>query len=521
MVKLGRNLILEKYKGKTMSGLNDITFEINSLGAIKEAKVHLNELTSTIGPNSSSKTYINYLIYGFLNYILTEPKYLLISELYNLSNQDLQLASFIMGSKEAINKLKLFEDALLQHLLEKNRVFRLDVEDLQGTISSIFKGIAQLSKIFARREIGIIGGHSDLSLTVNELESIYDLSLNGVLFNIQFIKPKESYQIDFICMESVLELSPKSIKENIVPTLVTKMLQTYFEQILPRPILITSERTGVSFFYEKLKSLRGAFQTSTTIDDKVVYQILNKESYEHIESALYQQAVLDNITLLGDLINSNKSSYFTENGSLEITQFIEKEINRGSYEIVQHGGALADKKLQFKLQDGNAIEINAASSSIKSLLLLDLYIKKMAQPGDLLIIDEPELNLHPSNQRKIARLLAMLANNGVKVMFTTHSDYLMNEINNLIKLNELGSETQGKILAKYALSQSALINKENISANYINRTEDGCVLSQCEIIDGTFEYKTFDDEISNLNNFADEIQDFYIAETNAKLGANN
>ncbi len=48
-----------------MSGINDITFKIQRLGAIKEAKVHLNELTSIIGPNSSSKTYINYVIYGF------------------------------------------------------------------------------------------------------------------------------------------------------------------------------------------------------------------------------------------------------------------------------------------------------------------------------------------------------------------------------------------------------------------------------------------------------------------------
>ncbi len=145
----------------------------------------------------------------------------------------------------------------------------------------------------------------------------------------------------------------------------------------------------------------------------------------------------------------------------------------------------------------------------------------MAQPGDLLIIDEPELNLHPSNQRKIGRLLAMLANNGIKVMFTTHSDYLMNEINNLIKLSELSPEAKNKILGKYELTQSALINKGNISANYIKRTENGCVLAQCEVIDGVFEYKTFDDEISNLNNFVDEIQDLYIAETNAKFGSDS
>lgn len=53
----------------------------------------------------------------------------------------------------------------------------------------------------------------------------------------------------------------------------------------------------------------------------------------------------------------------------------------------------------------------------------------------MLIIDEPELNLHPDNQRKMAGLLARLVNCGVKVLVTTHSDYLIRELNNRVMLN--------------------------------------------------------------------------------------
>ena len=49
--------------------------------------------------------------------------------------------------------------------------------------------------------------------------------------------------------------------------------------------------------------------------------------------------------------------------------------------------------------------------------------------------DEPELNLHPANQRRIARLFARLVNLGVKVFITTHSDYIVKELNTLIMLN--------------------------------------------------------------------------------------
>jgi ABC-type multidrug transport system ATPase subunit len=51
------------------------------------------------------------------------------------------------------------------------------------------------------------------------------------------------------------------------------------------------------------------------------------------------------------------------------------------------------------------------------------------------MVDEPELNLHPENQRRVARLFARLVNLGIKVFITTHSDYIVKELNTLIMLN--------------------------------------------------------------------------------------
>lgn len=51
------------------------------------------------------------------------------------------------------------------------------------------------------------------------------------------------------------------------------------------------------------------------------------------------------------------------------------------------------------------------------------------------MVDEPELNLHPENQRRIARLFARLVNVGIRVFVTTHSDYIVKELNTLIMLN--------------------------------------------------------------------------------------
>ena len=76
-----------------------------------------------------------------------------------------------------------------------------------------------------------------------------------------------------------------------------------------------------------------------------------------------------------------------------------------------------------------------SSSSARALLNLSFYLNCIAQKGDLLMVDEPELSLHPENQRRIARLFTRLVNIGVKVFVTTHSDYIVKELNTLIMLN--------------------------------------------------------------------------------------
>ncbi|OKZ80092.1 MAG: hypothetical protein BHW07_03835 [Clostridium sp. CAG_433_25_7] len=66
--------------------------------------------------------------------------------------------------------------------------------------------------------------------------------------------------------------------------------------------------------------------------------------------------------------------------------------------------------------------------------LIPLYVVSLWKdvPFSLALLDEPEMNLHPENQRKIARVLAMLANYGIKIVITTHSDFITRELSLLV-----------------------------------------------------------------------------------------
>ncbi|MEN8219839.1 MAG: AAA family ATPase [Pseudomonadota bacterium] len=50
------------------------------------------------------------------------------------------------------------------------------------------------------------------------------------------------------------------------------------------------------------------------------------------------------------------------------------------------------------------IPLYMGSSVVKSQLKISFYLKHLAKKGDILLMDEPEQYLHPTNQRKMARL---------------------------------------------------------------------------------------------------------------------
>ncbi len=99
-------------------------------------------------------------------------------------------------------------------------------------------------------------------------------------------------------------------------------------------------------------------------------------------------------------------------------------------------------KVFLKLNNGEEIEMHLASSSNNQLALFYLYLKYFCKAkNNLLIIDEPEENLHPNHQAALAKLLVNFANrNNNKVIVTTHSSFFTDCINNYIKLSQI----QGK-----------------------------------------------------------------------------
>ena len=115
-------------------------------------------------------------------------------------------------------------------------------------------------------------------------------------------------------------------------------------------------------------------------------------------------------------------------------------------------GGIPDFVYQPRKTEEN-IRLTRASSMVTELAPVVLLLRNAIARGDMLIIDEPEAHLHPAAQTQMAKTLGRLVRAGVRVVVTTHSDWLLMEIGNLIREGEL-EEKIGEPIDEQSLPSS-------------------------------------------------------------------
>jgi predicted ATPase len=86
----------------------------------------------------------------------------------------------------------------------------------------------------------------------------------------------------------------------------------------------------------------------------------------------------------------------------------------------------------------------------------------LAKPGDTLIIEQPELHLHPRAQAELADLFIAMARNGTRFLIETHSEHL------LLRLRRRIAESSSAIISPNDL---CYLRAHDLRACFIDRTE--------------------------------------------------
>ena len=119
----------------------------------------------------------------------------------------------------------------------------------------------------------------------------------------------------------------------------------------------------------------------------------------------------------------------------------------------------------INLETGKEVDSKLLSTSIHEMAVMSLYLKCFVKKGDLLIIEEPEAHLHPKNQRILTKYIVRAINQGLKIILTTHSDYIIEQFNNLIRLNKIDSN----LLSDFNYTNRDVLNPKNISIYHFKK----------------------------------------------------
>ncbi|MFT6150181.1 MAG: putative ATPase, partial [Saprospiraceae bacterium] len=203
----------------------------------------------------------------------------------------------------------------------------------------------------------------------------------------------------------------------------------------------------------------------------------------------YPRPIRDSITLQGRLksLKDRKTSFY------DLAEELEKYNIGGKVRVDDVGNIV------FKPAGDNTkeLDLHLTSSTVKSLSTLIIYLRHSAQKGDCIIIDEPELNLHPDNQRKIAQFIGRLINEGFQVVISTHSDYIIKELNNMIMLSKAKGNNED-LIEKLGFRGDELLKPEQVQALLF--TLDSRKPTDIEITEEGFEVATINDVIEKQDN---------------------
>ena len=128
-------------------------------------------------------------------------------------------------------------------------------------------------------------------------------------------------------------------------------------------------------------------------------------------------------------------------------------------------------------------EVSSMVSEISPIVAFLKYIigtnknLKGKKSSPIVFIEEPEAHLHPKNQIKLINLFAQLHEFGVKIIVSSHSNYIFNKLNNLLLKGTITPEIYSAILlqANEGGSVSSFMEMDELGVddtNFLDVTQD-------------------------------------------------
>ncbi len=442
---------------------------IENLARIKQAEVEVKNLTLFVGQNSTHKSYMAHTIYELLRLLdrdsdsLTKEKKNMLFDLY----------------KEA--------DFLLKYIIEKreikeqNSLYTYIILLVDGDNKKFYKLIDKLCHLVNKVILKLI--NKSFNNNSNILEKLFfeqDLEMNSLFrqqqYEFRIYKKEDDLNNDLILYMILSDFT------DILFKFYKDSLSSYYDiQYFP------ASRTGFVLAFDEIVSglLRDKYRGQSSSAK------LTKPTIDFITNFSDIKTSKFNLNFL-DAFGSNKNNSENKAARLKLVNFLQNNIIKGKIEEKK----LDDNYRSFYLKTKNntKLDLHLASSATLETLPFVIFLRNNTNiKKTLFVIEEPEAHLHPKAQVQMAKFLVLLSNTGAKVIVTTHSDYILNEINNCIKLSTINKEDDFSI------------SKDNVSAYLFKNEENETTVNQLKIDKYGIANDNFDEVLDELLDRSSEL----------------
>jgi predicted ATPase len=460
---------------------------VRNLGPIARGDVRLTPLTVFIGPNNTGKSFLCALIYAA--HAVGRPRMPYSNHRLWLGGED--NASLIGEAEAAITEgLNTSRDPM------KSALSSVDPSKL-GFLTRVSRRVLEAygQTVVAELERCLGGRMAELT-RANDKGQPLVIGITNDLLNWSIEIRSERSGVNVVRVAKVpplahlVRLANSSLSETLqslglVSSSRRRVISEEFSQYLADKLFIDltdRQFDGLSTRRHYLPAARSGIMQS---HKALVSFLVGSAPLVGLERMAIPQLSGILTDFLRQLINMNPDRATRSSDLAAVARFLERDVLNGSIDLRSDSNAYPEIYYRSGTLDVPLVRL---SSMVSELAPVVLYLRHVLRANDLLIVEEPEAHLHPQSQRAFAQALASTQKGGgVNVVITTHSDYLLTEINNLISADLVhrladGGQVRGRPISRNRRAPNASrLRHEDVSAYLFKSAPLGTRLTRLNI----------------------------------------
>ena len=445
----------------------DVRVSVEKFGPIEKGSIDLRPLTIFVGPSNTGKTYLAILIYalhrtlhGFPRFPITERFLYSLEEDHSLTERELEHIIEIINSD---TKPFLFSD-LPKSMRKSAQKFLNNSEFLAGYLRSELEHCFDLESVTDLIRTSEQANVTKLSITVKERElelwnfllgiSESDITSTGIINDIELLTPRD-FGSGAGSDRLIRRLRNRFVNFKERGGSQDKQRNYLIGELWETLVYPRREHLHLKDTYYLPAARSGIMQSHRVIASSLVARSTRAGFERFPEIPTFSGVMADfiqRLILYDEPVTRYR--YRTPRKGIKEMKALADELERqtlgGQIRTIRQSSGTYPEFVYRPLRTKQDIRLSRASSMVSELAPVVLFIRGNIGSGDTLIIEEPEAHLHPAAQTEMATTLARLVNSGVRVVVTTHSDWLLKEIGNLMREGEL-EEQSGENLSTTSL----------------------------------------------------------------------